>query len=129
MQPAPRRAVTAQAQDPLDAQSTGPVLLVDDIPHGLKPQAQGQFRIGEKGACRHGEVVTASGATIEGRFHGPDLGLRTTRTVRTLRPADGFEIGTTRILILKSFVELQHGLRVLGHVDYYNRLGLGESSA
>ena len=85
--------------------------------------------VGEERPRSHREVVPTGSTTIERRLHRPDLGLRTTRAVRAFRPAEGFQISAAGGVLVKALVEFQNGLRVIGHANYYNRLGLGESSA
>ena len=87
------------------------------------------MRVGEERTHSHGETVAANRAPIEGYFHHPDLGWRMTRAMRPNGPANGFQIGTASGVMIQLVIEFQHGLRVIGHANYVNRLASGQSSA
>src|SRR5439155_10214984 len=105
----------ADAQHPLHAQSTGPMLLVDDIPHGLKPQTQRQTGVPKERAGRNGEIMAASGAAVVRCFHSPNFRLRATRAARAIRPAELLQIHPAGFVIGEPGPELTNGFGIVRH--------------
>src|ERR1019366_7248559 len=107
VQPRPSGSITAESEDPLQAQGAGAVLLACHKPHRPKPDGEGLSRILEHGARRHGRLTVAARTLEQGGTNGPRLATSATWTPKPLRPPQLKEVLAT------TFFRREPGLELL----------------
>lgn len=112
MQPHPRRLVTAQAKNPLQALGTGDILLAGHPPDSAKPHSQrqsGPFKDRSR-LCRY--LIVTSGALLQATAHNPALRVPASRANEPAGPAQSTRILDTRHFIGKLPLKVGQSLRV-----------------
>src|SRR3989442_2054369 len=84
----PSGLIAAQAQDTLQAQRAGPILLTGHLPDGSAPKPQWQMAILENGAGGHRCLVTTSCAYQPPSLRWPSLSSATAGAHKSFRPAE-----------------------------------------
>ena len=96
VQPRPDRLIALETKLTLQSQSTNPIFLAGDQPHGQEPELQRLPRPLEKGPRRDG-CLTMAGRTFPQTLSSrrPSSVHFTFRTSKTVRPPKSLQIGTT----------------------------------
>src|SRR5271155_3258625 len=94
----PSRLITTQAQNALQAQRTGSVLLTGQIPHRSQPQPQGQMAVLKHGASGHGRGVLATGTHQPPTSRWPAFLPTTPGTNEAVRPTQAGQVGAALFL-------------------------------
>src|SRR3989442_12427893 len=84
----PSGLIAAQAQDTLQAQRAGPILLTGHLPDGSAPKPQWQMAILENGAGGHGFLVRAGGRFSTAPLPLPNFSAPTARATKAFRPPE-----------------------------------------
>ena len=129
MQHRPGCLVASQAENALQAQGADAVLLAGDLPHGAKPDRQGQMTVLENGSCRHRHFIPAMIAKPTIAPNRPRIGASASWTDPTARPAQCREVFGASLLAAKAPFQLQQSPRkILVHDPEVYILGLVASS-
>jgi len=115
VQPRPRRLVTAQAQDTLDTQGTGPILLARYGPHRSKPQRQRKVAALKYGPRRHRDLAPTLAAQPKPPTHRPRLSTSTAGADKAIGPTKLTQVRPTGLVGGKAGFELGQGSRVVLH--------------
>src|ERR1035441_3029082 len=128
MQPSPRGVVAPQAQNPLEADSAGTVLLAGDCPHRPKPNRQRFACVLENCSGCHRTLIPATCTLPQQPTHRPVLPSATTRATKTIRPPQPHEIFPAGCLCRKARLKFGQISGIILHGRPYYILGLPESS-
>ena len=105
--------VAAQTQSPLQPQGADAMLLVCDVPHGPKPDGQGQVAVLENGARGDRGLVAAVPAKQPAPFHLPCLPAATVWANEALRPTEVDQILAAGFLIGEPMLQLHDCSRII----------------
>jgi hypothetical protein len=109
----PGGLIAAQAQNPLQSQSTDAVLLAGDVPHGPKPDPQGQMTVLKNGPRRDRHLIPALVATPAIPSHRPGLCSGAPWTDPSARPAQNCEKLGAGFLAVEAPFQLEQCPRVI----------------
>ena len=114
VQPRPDRLIALETKLTLQSQSTNPIFLAGDQPHGQEPELQRLPRPLEKGPRRDG-CLTMAGRTFPQTLSSrrPSSVHFTFRTSKTVRPPKALQIGTTILVSLKTPPKLNQICRII----------------
>src|SRR2546428_6378169 len=90
----PSGLIAAQAQDTLQAQRAGPILLTGHLPDGSAPKPQWQMAILENGAGGHGCLVTPGGTYQPASLRWAKFSSSTAGGNKCLPPAEAAQLST-----------------------------------
>ena len=107
--------VTAQPQNPLQAQSTRPVLLAGHMPHGFKPKAQGFVRVVEQCPRSRRNLVSTFDAPELSSLHRPGFDRMAAWANKSLRPSQLRNIVAAHLLGRERFTKFHDCLRIAFH--------------
>jgi len=121
----PGGLVAAQAQHPLKAQGTHPVLLAGDVPHRPEPNGQRKMGVLKHGPRQDRNLLAAAATQPEPAGDGPCLLPVATRAPKPVRPAKVHKILPTRLIVGETLLKLYQRARIVfGHARPLN-LGVG----
>ena len=113
VQPRPCGSIAAQAEDSLQSQRAGAVLLADDPPDSSEPGHQRRARILEERAGGHRRLVPAAPAHPEPPPGAPRLSSLTGGTHESVRPPKSREVVAARFLRGEEGLELLKRPRIV----------------
>jgi hypothetical protein len=120
MQPGPRGTIAPKPQNTLKAQCTDPRLLIDYVPHRLKPKFQRFPGILKNGPCSYGGLKITRSASIQTTVHDPKSFKTTPWTSKTFRPSQSRQIIDTGLFRGKFFFKFLHSSGIFLHKrEYY----------
>src|ERR1017187_6769773 len=129
MQTGPCRLITAPAKHTLQCYRAHPVFLAGHPPHGAKPHSQWRSRILKHRACGRRNLIAAICALNTARLQRPALPYITSRTTKSVRPAEIEQVLPASLLRAEAPLKLLKRPRIiLFHDPEHYRLGLPESN-
>jgi hypothetical protein len=117
----PGSFIPLEAENALQPQGAGAVLLRGHPPHGLKPKLKRNMGVLKYGSRRHGDLMPALMAAQQRCSHRRALSAPTARTAKTLRPTKLTQILAAIPIAAKARVELLQVTRVVFHHHAYYR--------
>ena len=127
VQPRPCGSIAAQAEDSLQSQRAGAVLLADDPPDSSEPGHQRRLRILEERAGGHRRLLPTAPAHPEPPPGAPRLSSLAGGTHESVRPPESCEVVAARFLRGEEGLELLKRPRIVLHTPDYYLWGLLES--
>src|ERR1017187_5637971 len=129
MQTGPCRLITAPAKHTLQCYRAHPVFLAGHPPHGAKPHSQWRSRILKHRACGRRNLIAAICALNTARLQRPALPYITSRTTKSVRPAEIEQVLPASLLRAEAPLKLLKRPRIiLFHDPEHCRVGLPESN-
>ncbi len=129
IQPFPSRMITAYSKSSLKSQSDNPMFLIRHRPHSPKPQLKWFFCILEYCFYCYRTSEATFSTFIQLTIHNPCFVMFTSRTLKTITPANVEKIVMACLFRIKSFLKFHYVSQVVFHTHTYYILGLGQSSA
>ena len=115
------------AQNLLNRDGTGSILLADNLPNSPKPQPQRLVGVLKHGASGSGRLIPTNPANQPSPSCRPGFFGLASRTHESIRPTQFRQILPTGLFAAKSLFEFQDGARVIFHAPAYYILGSVES--